>query len=45
LELRRDWARLETYELTVGIAKRCGGPFGVGLQYAETMIQSRGAKA
>ncbi|MBR0818610.1 hydrolase [Bradyrhizobium liaoningense] len=45
LELQRDWARLETYDLTVGIAKQYGGPFGVGLQYAKAMFQSHVDKA
>jgi nicotinamidase-related amidase len=44
LELQRDWARLETYELTVGIAKQYGGPFGVGLQYAKTMFETHGGQ-
>ena len=38
LELQRDWARLETYDLTTGIARKYGGAFGVGLQYAKTML-------
>lgn len=37
LELQRDWARLETYDLTTGIAMKLGGAFGVGVQYAKTM--------
>jgi nicotinamidase-related amidase len=38
LELQRDWARTETYELTTGIAKRFGGGYGLGLVYAKTMF-------
>jgi nicotinamidase-related amidase len=38
LELQRDWARAETYELTTGIAKRLGGAYGLGLVYAKTMF-------
>jgi nicotinamidase-related amidase len=38
LELQRDWARGETYELTTGIAKRFGGAYGLGLIYAKTMF-------
>jgi nicotinamidase-related amidase len=38
LELQRDWARSETYELTTGIAKRFGGAYGLGLIYAKTMF-------
>lgn len=38
LELQRDWARLETYGITTGISMQFGGAFGVGLQYAKTML-------
>jgi nicotinamidase-related amidase len=38
LELQRDWARAETYELTTGIAKRFGGAYGLGIIYAKTMF-------
>jgi nicotinamidase-related amidase len=38
LELQRDWARAETYDLTTGIAKRVGGAYGLGVIYAKTMF-------
>jgi nicotinamidase-related amidase len=38
LELQRDWARAETYDLTTGIAKRFGGAYGLGIVYAKTMF-------
>jgi len=38
LELQRDWARGETYELTTGIAKNFGGGYGLGLVYAKSMF-------
>ena len=38
LELQRDWARGETYDLTTGIAKRLGGAYGLGVIYAKTMF-------
>jgi nicotinamidase-related amidase len=38
LELQRDWARAETYEITTGIAKRFGGAYGLGIIYAKTMF-------
>jgi nicotinamidase-related amidase len=38
LELQRDWARTETYELTAGIAKEFGGAYGLGIAYAKTML-------
>jgi len=38
LELQRDWARGETYELTTGIARQWGGAYGLGVTYAKTMF-------
>jgi len=38
LELQRDWARTETYEMTTGIAKQFGGAYGLGIIYAKTMF-------
>ena len=38
LELQRDWARGDTYELTTGIAKKFGGAYGLGIIYAKTMF-------
>lgn len=38
LELQRDWARGETYELTTGIAREVGGAYGLGITYAKTMF-------
>ena len=38
LELQRDWARSETYDLTMGIAKKFGGAYGLGVIYAKTMF-------
>lgn len=38
LELQRDWARAETYDLTTGIAKKFGGGYGLGIIYAKTMF-------
>ncbi|MCU4178467.1 hydrolase [Bosea sp. BH3] len=38
LELQRDWARTETYEMTTGIAKKVGGAYGLGITYAKTMF-------
>jgi len=38
LELQRDWARGDTYELTTGIAKKFGGAYGLGVIYAKTML-------
>ncbi len=41
LELQRDWARGETYDATVGVAKRLGGAYGLGLIYAKTMFNAQ----
>jgi nicotinamidase-related amidase len=38
LELQRDWARGETYEVTNQIAKDHGGAYGLGILYAKTMF-------
>jgi nicotinamidase-related amidase len=38
LELQRDWARTESYELTTGIAQRHGGGYGLGIIYAKSMF-------
>ena len=38
LELQRDWARADTYELTTGIAKKFGGAYGLGIIYAKSMF-------
>lgn len=38
LELQRDWARTETYDMTTGFAKKWGGAYGLGITYAKTMF-------
>ena len=38
LELQRDWARAETYDMTTGVAKTFGGAYGLGITYAKTMF-------
>ncbi|CAO3435937.1 isochorismatase family protein [Azospirillum doebereinerae] len=38
LELQRDWARAETYDLATGIARKWGGAYGLGVTYAKTMF-------
>jgi nicotinamidase-related amidase len=45
LELQRDWARGETYELTTGIAKKFGGAYGLGIIYAKTMLGEHAGEA
>ena len=38
LELQRDWARGDTYEMTTGVALRFAGAYGIGLNYARAMF-------
>jgi nicotinamidase-related amidase len=38
LELQRDWARGDTYEMTTGVARRFAGAYGIGLNYAHAMF-------
>ncbi|RWK57808.1 hydrolase [Mesorhizobium sp.] len=45
LELQRDWARGETYELTTGIAKKFGGAYGLGIIYAKTILGEHASEA
>ncbi|AJE97541.1 isochorismatase family protein [Pandoraea apista] len=40
LELQRDWARTDTYDMTTGIAKKWGGAYGIGINYAKTMFNA-----
>lgn len=40
LELQRDWARSETYDLTTGIARKWGGAYGLGITYAKAMFDA-----
>ncbi|GGR20299.1 hydrolase [Streptomyces roseolus] len=38
LELQRDWARGETYTQTLDVVKEHGGAYGMGVVYAQSMI-------
>jgi nicotinamidase-related amidase len=38
LELQRDWARTDSYDMTTGIARKWGGAYGLGITYAKTMF-------
>jgi nicotinamidase-related amidase len=40
LELQRDWARTDTYDMTTGIARQFGGGYGLGITYAKTMFNA-----
>jgi nicotinamidase-related amidase len=41
LELQRDWARGETYQVVTGIAKEHGGGYGLGIIYAAEMFSAK----
>lgn len=45
LELQRDWARSETYELTSKIAQEHAGGYGLGMEYANVMFHGKEGKA
>jgi nicotinamidase-related amidase len=45
LELQRDWARTETYDAVVDVAKALGGAYGLGLIYAKTMLGEHASEA
>ena len=38
LELQRDWARTATYNPVMDLMKKYGGAYGIGIQYAKTML-------
>jgi nicotinamidase-related amidase len=38
LEFQRDWARREHYSALMGIFKEHGGAYGVGIEYAYTLV-------
>lgn len=38
LEYQRDWARKETYEAVMSLVKEHSGAYGVGVEYAYTMV-------
>ena len=40
LELQRDWARTDSYDMTTGIARKLGGAYGLGVTYAKTMFNA-----
>ena len=42
LELQRDWARTDSYEMTTGVAEKFAGGYGLGLSYAKSMFNAHG---
>jgi len=45
LELQRDWARGETYDMTTGIARQYGGSYGLGIIYAKAIMGEHASEA
>ncbi|MER7670134.1 hydrolase [Kitasatospora sp. NPDC096128] len=43
LELQRDWARTETYVAVTDLVKEYGGAYGLGIVYAQSMIDPHAA--
>jgi nicotinamidase-related amidase len=44
LEWQRDWARKETYDATTTIVKDHSGAYGMGIDYAVTMVHKMGER-
>jgi nicotinamidase-related amidase len=40
LELQRDWARTDSYDMTTGVARTFGGAYGLGITYAKAMFNA-----
>jgi nicotinamidase-related amidase len=40
LELQRDWARRDTYDAVIDIVKEHCGAYGMGVDYAYTMVHN-----
>ncbi len=38
LEWQRDWARRDTYDAVIGLAQQHSGAYGMGIDYAYTMV-------
>lgn len=45
LELQRDWARQETYDAVLALAKEHAGAYGVGIQYAKAVLGEHASEA
>ncbi|TAJ33386.1 hydrolase [Bosea sp. (in: a-proteobacteria)] len=45
LEWQRDWARKETYDAVVAIAREHSGAYGMGIDYAYTMVHNAPERA
>ena len=45
LEWQRDWARQETYDAVLNVAKEHAGGYGLGINYAKTMLGEHASEA
>ncbi len=45
LEWQRDWARKETYDATIAIVQEHSGAYGMGVDYAYTMVHKAAERA
>jgi nicotinamidase-related amidase len=45
LEWQRDWARKDTYDATIGIVQEHSGAYGMGVDYAYTMVHKAPERA
>jgi nicotinamidase-related amidase len=45
LEWQRDWAHKETYDAVMAIAKEHSGAYGMGVDYAYTMVHKAAQRA
>lgn len=45
LEFQRDWARQETYDVVLDVAKAHAGAYGIGIRYAKSMLGEHASEA
>lgn len=45
LEFQRDWARQETYDVVLDVAKQHAGAYGIGIRYAKSMLGEHASEA
>ncbi|MDD7910921.1 MULTISPECIES: hydrolase [Pseudovibrio] len=45
LELQRDWARKDTYDQVIGLVQEHSGAYGMGVDYAYTMVHKAPERA
>jgi len=45
LEWQRDWARQETYDAVLAVAREHGGAYGLGIGYAKAMLGEHASEA